>query len=133
MSNVFKLQAYQRNQLTTTDSATVLLMLYQGAIDSVNRARQSMEQGDMAEKGKHILRVNDIVSQFMASLDYEIGGELAQNLEGLYRYMLDQMLVANVKNDPKPLEVVASLLITLKQGWEEAVATQRKKVAQGQV
>ena len=133
MSNVFKLQAYQRNQLTTTDSATVLLMLYQGAIDSVNRARQSMEQGDMAEKGKHILRVNDIVSQFMASLDYEIGCELAQNLEGLYRYMLDQMLVANVKNDPKPLEVVASLLITLKQGWEEAVATQRKKVAQGQV
>src|ERR1044071_5854798 len=118
MSNVFKLQAYQRNQLTTTDSATVLLMLY---------------QGDIAEKGKHILRVNDIVSQFMASLDYEIGGELAQNLEGLYRYMLDQMLVANVKNDPKPLEVVASLLITLKQGWEEAVATQRKKVAQGQV
>jgi flagellar protein FliS len=133
MSNVFKLQAYQRNQLTTTDSSTVLLMLYQGAIDSVNRARQSMEQGDMAEKGKHILRANDIVSQFMASLDYEIGGELAHNLEGLYRYMLDQMLVANVKNDPKPLEVVASLLITLKQGWEEAVATQRKKVAQGQV
>ena len=133
MSNVFKLQAYQRNQLTTTDSGTVLLMLYQGAIDSVNRARQSMEQGDMAEKGKHILRANDIVSQFMASLDYDIGGELAQNLEGLYRYMLDQMLLANVKNDPKPLEVVANLLITLKQGWEEAVATQRKKVAQGQV
>jgi flagellar protein FliS len=133
MSNVFKLQAYQRNQLTTTDSGTVLLMLYQGAIDSVQRARQSMEQGDMAEKGKHILRANDIVSQFMASLDYDIGGELAQNLEGLYRYMLDQMLLANVKNDPKLLEIVASLLITLKQGWEEAVATQRKKVAQGQV
>jgi len=133
MSNVLKLRAYQRNQLTTTDSGTVLLMLYQGAIDSVQRARQSMEQGDMAEKGKHILRANDIVSQFMASLDYDIGGELAQNLEGLYRYMLDQMLLANVKNDPKPLEVVANLLITLKQGWEEAVATQRKKVAQGQV
>lgn len=132
MSNVFKLQAYQRNQLTTTDSGTVLLMLYQGAIDSVNRARQSMEQGDMAEKGKHILRANDIVSQFMASLDYDIGGELAQNLEGLYRYILDQMLLANVKNDPKPLEVVGNLLITLKQGWEEAVATQRRKVAQGQ-
>ena len=133
MSNVFQLQAYQRNQLTTTDSGTVLLMLYQGAIDSVKRARESMERGDMAEKGKHILRANDIISQFLASLDYEIGGELAQNLEGLYRYMLDQMLVANVKNEPKPLDVVASLLITLKQGWEEAVATQRKKVAQGQV
>jgi len=133
MNNVFQLQAYQRNQLTTTDSGTVLLMLYQGAIDSVQRARASMEQGDMAEKGKHILRANDIVSQFIASLDYDIGGELAQNLEGLYRYMLDQMLAANVKNDPQPLEVVASLLTTLKQGWEEAVAAQRKKVAQGQL
>jgi flagellin-specific chaperone FliS len=45
--------------------------------------------------------------------------------------MLEQMLVANVKNDPAPLQTVASLLSTLKAGWEVAVADQRKRAAQG--
>ena len=131
MSNVLKLQAYKRHQVTTTDSATALLLLYQGTIDSLNRAQASMAAGDMAVKGREILRANDIINQFLISLDYEIGGELIKNLEALYNYMLEQILLANAKNDPAPLIVVVSLLSTLKSGWEEAIATQRKQVAQG--
>jgi flagellar protein FliS len=132
MSNVLQLQAYKRNQLTTIDSATALLMLYQGTIDALNRAQASMAANDMADKGREILRANDIINQFLVSLDYEAGGELINNLEALYLYMLEQILIANVKNDPAPLAVVVSLLATLKSGWEEAIATQRKQVAQGE-
>ena len=131
MSNVRQLHAYRENQITTTDSGTVLLMLYQGAIDAVNQATAHLDEGNMAEKGKCILRANDIITQFLVSLDYDIGGDLAYNLAGLYNYMLEQILFANVHNDRKPLETVASLLTTLKAGWDEAVAVQRKKVAQG--
>ena len=133
MSAVRQLQAYRENQITTTDPATVLLMLYQGAIDSLSRAHASVLAGEVAEKGMHILRANDIINQFIASLDHEVGGAIAQNLDGLYRYMLDQILIANVNNDPRPLDTVISLLITLKSGWEDAVAVQRKKVALGGV
>lgn len=133
MSAVRQLQAYRENQITTTDPATVLLMLYQGAIESLSRARESLLAGEMAEKGMNILRANDIINQFIASLDHEVGGEIAQNLDALYRYMLGQILIANVNNDPQPLDTVVSLLTTLKSGWEEAVAAQRKKVALGGV
>ena len=124
-----QLQAYKRNQVTTTDSATALLLLYQGTIDSLNRAQASMAAGDMAVKGREILRANDIINQFLLSLDYDIGSELVSNLEALYLYMLEQILLANAKNDPAPLIVVVSLLSTLKAGWEEAIAIQRKQVA----
>lgn len=130
MTTMRQLQAYRENQITTTDPGTVLLMLYQGAIDSLNRAADHMSAGNMAEKGRHILRANDILNQFLVSLDHEVGGEIAANLEGLYRFMLDQILIANVNNDAQPLNTVVSLLTTLKSGWEEAVASQRKKVAQ---
>jgi len=126
-----QLQAYQENQITTADPGSVLLLLYQGAIDSMNRAAMHLGEGDMADKGKCVLRANDIINQFLASLDYEVGGELAQNLEGLYRYMLDQILFANINNDPEAFKKVASLLSTLKDGWESAVADQRKRMAQG--
>ena len=131
MSNVRQLHAYKENQITTTDPGTVLLMLYQGAIDAVDRAATYLAEGNMAEKGMCILRANDIINQFLASLDYDAGGEIAQNLEGLYRFMLDQILLANAHNDPKPLVTVSALLSTLKLGWDEAVASQRKESAQG--
>lgn len=105
-------------------------MLYRGTIDSLRRAKEYMIAGNMADKGQEILRANDIINQFLAALDYEAAPELAQNLEGLYRYMLDQILIANVKNETQPLDTVISLLMTLLSAWEEAVVAQRKKAAQ---
>jgi flagellar protein FliS len=131
MTTVRQLQAYRENQITTTDPGTVLLLLYQGAIDALNRAAAFMAAGNMGDKGKQILKANDIINQFIASLDFEVGGELAQNLDGLYRFMLDQILIANAHNDPQPISTVVSLLSTLKSGWEEAVAMQRKRPAKG--
>lgn len=130
MSPIHQIQAYKNNQITTTDPGTVLLMLYRGTIDSLRRAKEYMIAGNMADKGQEILRANDIINQFLAALDYEAAPELAQNLEGLYRYMLDQILIANVKNETQPLDTVISLLMTLLSAWEEAVVVQRKKAAQ---
>lgn len=131
MTTVRQLQAYKETQITTTDPGTVLLLLYQGAIDALNRAAGFMAAGNMADKGKQILKANDIINQFIASLDFEVGGELAHNLEGLYRFMLEQILFANAHNEPKLLTTVVSLLTTLKSGWDEAVALQRKRAVQG--
>jgi flagellar protein FliS len=131
MNNLRQLQAYRDNQLTTTDPGTVLLMLYQGAIDAIKQAKIDMASGNMASKGKEILRATDIINQFIASLDYEVGGDLAHNLEALYRYMLEQLLAANAYNDHQALDTVLNLLVTLKSGWDEAVVAQRKKAAQG--
>ncbi len=131
MSNLRQLQLYKQNQIATADPGKILLMLYEGVIDALKRATQHLAAGNMAEKGTCILQAHDIITQFVVSLDYEIGGELAYNLETLYRYMLDQMLRANVKNDPGPLGEVISLLSTLKDGWESAVVAQRRRAAQG--
>lgn len=120
------LRTYSENQIHTADPGTRLLMLYQGAIYFVGRAKSSLHEGDIGEKGRYILRAHNIISEFLASLDFEIGGEIARNLESLYRYMLDQLTVANLNNDPNPLETVVSLLTTLKDGWEGALAVVRK-------
>jgi flagellar secretion chaperone FliS len=127
----YNLQTYRELQLRTADPGTVLLMLYQGAIDALNQAIMHLSARDFAQKGACLLRAHDIITQFVVSLDHKTGGEITQNLERLYGYMLDQILLGNVNNDPKALETVASLLSTLKTGWEEAVVVQRKKAAAG--
>lgn len=120
-------QDYRKNQILTADPGTILVMLYGGAIDFLRRAKSSLESGDVAEKGKFVLKTTAIITELQATLDLKAGGELAQNLEALYVYMLDQITNANRYNDPKPLEVVISLLSTLKKGWEGAVAAERER------
>ena len=129
MSYARYLQTYRENRVQMADPGTILLMLYQGAIDFLRRAKTGMENGDVVEKGECILRAHAIISEFLASLDLQAGGELAQNLEGLYAFMLDQITIANLDNDAKPLETVISLLSTLKEGWEGAIAAQRNQAA----
>lgn len=130
MSYTRHLQTYKENQIQTADPGTVLLMLYDGAIDFVKRAKASVAKGDAAEKGQFILKAHDIIAEFLTALDFEVGGDMARDLERLYVYMLDQLTIANLNNDPKPLDEVISLLSTLKEGWQEAVAAGRKRSAE---
>jgi flagellar protein FliS len=105
-------------------------MLYQGAIDFLRQAKGSLERGDMAEKGQCITRALAIISELLTGLNFEVGGEVARNLESLYLFMIDHITTANLVNDPQRLEEVISLLCTLKEGWEGAIAAERKRLVQ---
>jgi flagellar protein FliS len=128
MSTAYQPQvaAYKRNQYYTADRGTVLLMLYEGAIEFLQRAKERMGEGDVAGKGNYISKSHAIVSEFIGSLNHEVGGELSRKLEDLYRFMLDQLVEANVSNDAKPLDNVIALLQTLQQGWQGAVTQARQ-------
>jgi flagellar protein FliS len=81
------------------------------------------------DKGVYISQAHTIISELLASLDFEIGGELAKNLESLYLFALDQLFTANLNNDAKSLDAVLSLLRTLYAGWEDAIALERERIA----
>lgn len=118
---------YRKNHFYTVDRGSILLMLYQGAIDFVKRAKEHLEKREMAEKGANISKAHAIITEFLSTLNVEIGGDVARNLEKLYRFMLDQLMEAHLSNDGKPLDTVINLLGTLKEGWEGAVAKVRKE------
>lgn len=112
------------------DKGAILLMLYNTAIELLEEAKTALERGDLAAKGVHISQAHAIISELLASLDFEIGGELARNLESLYFFMLDQLMAAHIKNEPKALEAVLSILRPLYVSWEGAIAAERQRIAQ---
>jgi flagellar protein FliS len=122
-----QLDTYKRNQFYTADRGTLLLMLYQGAIDFLRRAKGHLENGQIADKGVYISKAHAIIAELLNSLDVEAGGDLSRSLGSLYGFMLDQLLEAHVGNKTKPIDDVISLLSTLKEGWEGAVAQVRKE------
>ncbi len=111
---------YQNNQIQTASPEKILIMLYDGAIRFTRQAILAMDAGDRAVQGEKISRVMAIVCEFSNTLDHEIGGEIAVELDALYNFMTRELTRANLKGDRKALETVEDLLSGLRETWVEA-------------
>ena len=108
------------NGVSSADPHRLTLMLFEGALVSTNAARIHLENGDVPLKGGAISKAIEIITNGLkVSLDFEVGGELAQRLGALYDYMCTRLLHANVRNDLAALAEVATLLRELKEAWEQ--------------
>lgn len=97
----------------------LVAMLYDGAMVAVTSALHHMQARDTVKKGDAISKAISIIdSGLRASLDKKVGGEIALNLDALYEYMSNRLLIANAGNDPQALEEVHGLLKGLKDAWE---------------
>jgi flagellar protein FliS len=96
----------------------LVLMLFDGASAAVAAALNHMKSGHLEEKGRSISKAIAIIeSGLRASLDKEVGGEIAQSLDSLYGYMSGRLAMGNVRNQTAFLEEVHALLGELKEAW----------------
>ena len=105
---------------TVENKEEILLMLYEGVLVSVKMAKRGIEEKNPKLKGEKISKVLSIINELDCALDKEKGGDLAENLSILYRYLMDRLTVANVKNDPEALDEVETLLRELYEGFKGA-------------
>ncbi|MCC5857854.1 MAG: flagellar export chaperone FliS [Ectothiorhodospiraceae bacterium] len=115
------LNAYQQtsNQAAHyADPHRLVQMLMEGFLTRVASAKGAMRRGEAAAKGTEIGKAISIVDGLRASLDMQRGGELAENLSGLYEYMQGRLLQANLHNDTDRLDEVARLMREIKAGWD---------------
>ena len=96
----------------------LIQMLMQGGLERIAQARNAIERKTFAQKGELIGKAISIVGGLREPLDHEVGGELSQNLDGLYDYMIRRLLDANRDSDVAPLDEVSGLLRELKSGWD---------------
>jgi flagellar protein FliS len=123
----YGLGAYKKTSIHTASKEQILLMLYQAAIKNCKKAMESIERKDIAKKGEYIGKLQDIIIELNNSLDFEIGGKVAEELSSLYDYMLFSSTQANIKIDKEPLEGCLKVLNILYEGWTEAVKQLRKE------
>ncbi|PLZ00682.1 flagellar export chaperone FliS [Burkholderia sp. WAC0059] len=96
----------------------LIAMLYQGARKAIAQARMHLQQGNVGPRGEAVSRAIRIIeSGLKASLNMEVGGEIAQRLNALYIYMARRLLEANMKRDESMLIEVDRLLATLEEAW----------------
>lgn len=113
---------YKRKQIESATPGQLVVLLYDGAIDYLNRAELELDAKDPGKIERfhnNLIACQNIITELLVSLDMEKGGEIAQNLFRLYEYMNHRLVQANVKKDPEVLEEVKDLLAMLRGAWHD--------------
>ena len=117
--------AYLEGRILSADPLELVRLLLQGCSDSVREARRCLAESEIEGRSRAISKACDILTELMASLDRERGGEIAARLAQLYDYIQRQLLNAHVRQVDEPLAEVLGLLATLGEGWAGVQAQSR--------
>lgn len=121
------LQQYQTvnrdADVLAADRHRLIQLLMDGALSRLAEARGHFARDNKAAFGESIGKVLAIITGLQASLNKEVGGEIAENLDSLYDYMGRTLMKVYVQKDEEPLKEVANLLAEIKEGWD-AIADQ---------
>ena len=97
----------------------LISMLFDGVSSRLNQSLTAIESGDIPRKGELISQTISILEYLTAVLDEHKAQEVADNLSGLYRYMVTTLLSANINNDTTSIKEVISLMAEVRDAWSE--------------
>jgi flagellar secretion chaperone FliS len=117
-------KAYEQVNLETRVSQAsphqLIVLLFDGALNAIKLASLYIQKGNIAGKGAAISKAINIVDNGLKScLDLEKGGEIAENLDRLYHYISQQLVLANLHNDKEKLQSCFDLLNNIAESWRE--------------
>jgi flagellar protein FliS len=112
-------QAYQKNKYETASPHRLILMLYDGALTNLNRAKQAIDLNNRPDAHRFIQKSQEIVLELMACLNMEQGDEIAKNLREIYFYSVNQLVKANIRKKKEDLLEVESILRDLRNTWDQ--------------
>lgn len=113
---------YRTQEIMTAAPARLVAMLFDRAVASLNEAIEAIKLGDVERRWRANNRAIEIISHLAMTLDMEKGGQIAQNLDQLYRFLLIRLPQVDLRNDAKPAEEAIQILEPLRATWHELAA-----------
>jgi flagellar secretion chaperone FliS len=104
----------------------LICLLMDGALERLASSRACVERNDYMQKTILLHRVCEIIQELRDSLNHEVGGNIAADLDSLYDYMIRKVLNANLKSDAAAIDEVSALLRPIRDAWFAIPAADRR-------
>lgn len=118
-ANAQMVSAYKNQQVMTASPEQLTLLLYNGALRFLTESILAMEKGEIQTSHNANLRVQDIVREFVQTLNMQY--ELSKTWAQLYEYIEYCLVQGNMKKDTKLLQQAKDMLTEMRDTWAEAM------------
>lgn len=127
MNNNSYINQYQKNQIETASPEQILIMLYNAAINFLNKAKINLNENNDETFHHNMTCCKNIIAEFMGSLIIEDGDETAQVLYGLYRYLRKLCITSDITKNAEGIDEILKHLIRLRDTWVQAIKIATKE------
>ncbi|MBF9014722.1 MULTISPECIES: flagellar export chaperone FliS [unclassified Oceanispirochaeta] len=113
------LNAYRQTKVKTASQGRLIVMLYDEALKQLDIGIEEMNRPQKRLDKVHncIVKTQDVITELMASLDFEKGGDIATNLYNLYMFFNKQLLQANMDKTSDSLSEIRRMMNELRTAW----------------
>jgi flagellar protein FliS len=130
-SNPWK--SYRRIATQTAPPGQLVLMLFDGALKSLDCALLGFNVTDICERNtavhNNLQRALDIIRELNHSLDLAAGGQLAETLRNLYGYFEKRITESNISKSTAGICEIIPMLKELRDAWFGMLNQQDHNVA----
>lgn len=116
--NTATYNTYREMEVTTATPGKLIVMMYDGAITSLNRTKDSIVLGDQEAKGVFLDKAMAIIGGLMDSVNPD-AGEIAVSLQSLYIYFVKRLMEANIGNEIATVDEILGYLKKLREAWQQ--------------
>jgi flagellar protein FliS len=111
--------AYKQSAVLTASPGQLVVMLYDGARRFLYQASTAMRADDVTTAHARLRRAELIITELLATLDTDRGGDIATNLQGLYVFFLSELNRARVERDADRIDWTQEQLGELRDAWAQ--------------
>ena len=122
-------QKYLAQQIMSASPAKLVAMLYERAIALLRETIEAIEVGDVTRRWRTNAKAAEVICHLWGTLDRERGGEIAENLNRLYGFMIMRLTMVDVENNAQAAREVIELLEPLQRSWDEVAEKNERKNA----
>lgn len=117
--------AYKQNSVTTASPGELTLMLYNGCLKFLGRAKLAIGEKNIQDRNYYIQRSQAIIAELMSTLNMDI--EISKQMLPLYEYMNRRLTEANINNDVAIIDEVEGLVTEFRDTWKEVIKITRQQ------
>lgn len=118
------IKQYQTNNITTATPEKLMIMLFDGAIQFLQKAKTAIEEKNLQERSVNIESARKIIRELMRTIDLENGNDVSKQLFRLYNRMAMKLIKANVSRNAGMIEEVVEDLTNIRWGFQKAIEIQ---------
>ena len=124
---------YERTGVESASKEELVVLCYEKTIQFLGQARRHYEDKEYGKKGIAFQKALNIINELQSSLDFEKGGQIARNLDRIYTYVTQRLMLADFNMDLTAFDEAMRMLDELKQAWEHAASNPSDAAAPAKV